>query len=163
MELGTKWPVNLACDSDFHINHRVLLRAANLRHGTDGFTSPLKEGMLWIFSPEKSDGFDQEASMTTEAAIISNSCWVRFMRCIFWCTVYSQEFAYSRGMKSFSGRGWEYIYSGPSSYDWPDIRTTLITTKILVLTYDQNLELRPECRSRPKRLCSCKQKPEMRS
>jgi hypothetical protein len=21
----------------------------------DGFTSPLKEGMLWIFSPEKSD------------------------------------------------------------------------------------------------------------
>jgi hypothetical protein len=25
--------------------------------GADGFTSPLKEGMLWIFSPEKSDGF----------------------------------------------------------------------------------------------------------
>jgi hypothetical protein len=27
------------------------------RHGTDGFTSPLKEGVLRIFSPEKSDGF----------------------------------------------------------------------------------------------------------
>jgi hypothetical protein len=27
------------------------------RHGTDGFTPPLKEGMLRIFSPEKSDGF----------------------------------------------------------------------------------------------------------
>jgi hypothetical protein len=41
-----------------HVNRRVLLHAANLRHGTDGFTSPPKEeGMLWIFSPEKSDGF----------------------------------------------------------------------------------------------------------
>jgi hypothetical protein len=41
---GEKWPVNLACDSDFHIDHRVILHAKNLRHGTDGFTSPLKEG-----------------------------------------------------------------------------------------------------------------------
>jgi hypothetical protein len=29
------------------------------RHGTGGFTSPPKEGMLRIFSPEKSDGFGQ--------------------------------------------------------------------------------------------------------
>jgi hypothetical protein len=57
MELGEKSPVNLACDSNFHINCRVLLRATKLRHGTDGFTSPLKEGMLWISSPEKSNGF----------------------------------------------------------------------------------------------------------
>jgi hypothetical protein len=55
--MGEKWPVNLAHDSEFHINHRVLLHAANLRHGTDGFTSPPKEGLLWIFLPEKSDGF----------------------------------------------------------------------------------------------------------
>jgi hypothetical protein len=48
--MDEKWPVNLACDPDSHVNHRVLLHAANLRHGTDGFTSPLKEGMLWIFS-----------------------------------------------------------------------------------------------------------------
>ena len=34
----------------------VLLHAVNLRHGTDGFTSPPKEGALRIFSPEKSDG-----------------------------------------------------------------------------------------------------------
>jgi hypothetical protein len=54
---GEKWPVNLACDSDFHINRRVLLRAANLRRGTDGFTSAPKGGMLWIFSLKKSDGF----------------------------------------------------------------------------------------------------------
>jgi hypothetical protein len=30
-----------------------LLHAANLQHGTDGFTSPLKEGVLRIFSPLK--------------------------------------------------------------------------------------------------------------
>jgi hypothetical protein len=35
----------------------VLLHAVNLRHGTDGFTSPPKEGALRNFSPEKSDGF----------------------------------------------------------------------------------------------------------
>ena len=30
---------------------RDLLHAANLRHGTDGFTSPPKEGVLRIFTP----------------------------------------------------------------------------------------------------------------
>jgi hypothetical protein len=35
----------------------VILHAAKLRHGTDGFTSPPKEGMLMIFSPEESEGF----------------------------------------------------------------------------------------------------------
>ena len=34
-------------------NYRALLHAADLRHGTDGFTSPLKEGVLRIFSPLK--------------------------------------------------------------------------------------------------------------
>jgi hypothetical protein len=48
---------NFAYNSDFHGNCRVLLRAAKLRHGADGFTSSPKEGMLRIFSPEKSDGF----------------------------------------------------------------------------------------------------------
>jgi hypothetical protein len=52
--LDEKWPVNLVCDSDVHVN---ILHAANLQHGTDGFTSHPKEGMLWIFSPEKSGGF----------------------------------------------------------------------------------------------------------
>jgi hypothetical protein len=34
--------------------HGDLLHAAKLRHGTDGFTSPPKEGVLWIFiSTEK--------------------------------------------------------------------------------------------------------------
>ena len=34
-------------------NSRDLLHAANLRHGADGFTSPLKEGVLKIFLPLK--------------------------------------------------------------------------------------------------------------
>jgi hypothetical protein len=34
--------------------HRVLLHAANLRHGTDGFTSPPKRGVLRILSTLKS-------------------------------------------------------------------------------------------------------------
>jgi hypothetical protein len=37
----------------FHASS-VLLHAVNLRHGTDGFTSPPKEGVLRILSPLKS-------------------------------------------------------------------------------------------------------------
>jgi hypothetical protein len=36
---------------DFHVAFKVLLHA--VRHGTDGFTFPPKEGVLRIFSPEK--------------------------------------------------------------------------------------------------------------
>ena len=43
-------------------NSRDLLHAANLRHGADGFTSPLKEGVLRIFfalkNPTASTGFE---------------------------------------------------------------------------------------------------------
>jgi hypothetical protein len=46
-----------ACN--FHGKYRELLHAANLRNGTDGFTSPPKEGMLKIFTPEKSDSFNR--------------------------------------------------------------------------------------------------------
>ena len=38
---------------DFHGTFRDLLHASNLRHGTDGFTSLPKEGVLRIFSPLK--------------------------------------------------------------------------------------------------------------
>ena len=56
--MGEKWPTNLAESSDFQAFFRDLLHAANLRYGTDGFTSPPKEGVLRIFfRPEKSDGF----------------------------------------------------------------------------------------------------------
>jgi hypothetical protein len=54
--MGEKWPRNFAESGDFH----VLLGSftcRKARYGTDGFTSPPKEGVLRIFSPEKSDGF----------------------------------------------------------------------------------------------------------
>jgi len=35
--------------ADFHVTFRDLLHAIKLRHGTDGFTSPPKEGVLRIF------------------------------------------------------------------------------------------------------------------
>ena len=39
------------CSDKFRLprNSSDLLHAANLRHGTDGFTSPPKEGVLGIF------------------------------------------------------------------------------------------------------------------
>jgi hypothetical protein len=40
-------------NADFHGTFRDLLRAANLRHRTHGFTSLPKEGVLRIFSPLK--------------------------------------------------------------------------------------------------------------
>jgi hypothetical protein len=46
----------------FSTPFKDLLRAANLRHWTDGFTSPPKEGMLGIFftrkKPTASAGFE---------------------------------------------------------------------------------------------------------
>jgi hypothetical protein len=38
--MGEKWLVDMAGESDFHVNRMILLHAANLRHGTDGFISP---------------------------------------------------------------------------------------------------------------------------
>jgi hypothetical protein len=43
----------LCLNADFHVTFRDLLHAVNLRHGTAGFTSPPKEGVLGIFSPWK--------------------------------------------------------------------------------------------------------------
>jgi hypothetical protein len=44
-------------NADLHVTFRDLLHAVKLRHGTEGFTSPPKEGVPRIFSPLKSDGF----------------------------------------------------------------------------------------------------------
>jgi hypothetical protein len=41
---------------DFHVTSGFFT-CRKARHGTDGFTSPPKEGVVRIFSPEKSDGF----------------------------------------------------------------------------------------------------------
>ena len=47
---------------DFHVTFRDILHAVNLRHGTDDFTSPPKEGVPRIFfslkNPTASVGFE---------------------------------------------------------------------------------------------------------
>jgi hypothetical protein len=45
-DLGEKWPLNFAYET-------FRLHAVNLRHGTDGFTSPPKEVVLGFLSPVK--------------------------------------------------------------------------------------------------------------
>ena len=55
--MGEKIAKNFAENGDFHVTFGVFLHAVNLRHGTDGFTSPPKEGVLRNFSSEKSDRF----------------------------------------------------------------------------------------------------------
>jgi hypothetical protein len=56
--MGEKLPVNLFCDSDSHVNHRVLLHVANLRRGTDGFTSKACCRFFCPKSPTASAGFE---------------------------------------------------------------------------------------------------------
>jgi hypothetical protein len=51
--LSEKWQVNLACGSDFHVNRMPQI----CDMGQTALLSLSKEGMLWTFSPEKSDGF----------------------------------------------------------------------------------------------------------
>jgi hypothetical protein len=60
--MGEKWPVKFSQTIRLPRNCWFLLHAATLRHGTDGFTSPSKDGMLRIFfrpkNPTASAGFE---------------------------------------------------------------------------------------------------------
>jgi hypothetical protein len=47
--MGGEWDREFCLNADFHGTFRVLIHAANLRHGTHGFTSLPKEGVLRIF------------------------------------------------------------------------------------------------------------------
>jgi len=49
VELWVRNVWEFCLNADLHITFRDLLHAVKLRHGTDGFTSPLKEGVLRIF------------------------------------------------------------------------------------------------------------------
>jgi hypothetical protein len=53
VELGARNVWKFCLNADFHVTFRDLLHFVKLRHGTDGFTSPPKEGVLRIFSPLK--------------------------------------------------------------------------------------------------------------
>ena len=51
VELWARNVREFSVNADFHVTFMDLLHAVKLRHGTDGFTSPPKEGVLRIFSP----------------------------------------------------------------------------------------------------------------
>ena len=50
VELCAKNVRKFCPNADLHVTFKDLLHAVKLRHGTDGFTSPPKEGELRIFS-----------------------------------------------------------------------------------------------------------------
>jgi len=54
VELWTRNVREFCLNFDFHVIFRNLLHAVKRRHGTDGFTSPPKEGVLRIFRPKNS-------------------------------------------------------------------------------------------------------------
>jgi hypothetical protein len=51
VELRARNVREFCLNADFHVTFRDLLHAVKLRHGTDGFASSPKEGVLRIFSP----------------------------------------------------------------------------------------------------------------
>jgi hypothetical protein len=51
VELWVRNVREFCLNADLHVTFRDLLHAVKLRHGTDGFTSPPKEGVMRIFSP----------------------------------------------------------------------------------------------------------------
>jgi hypothetical protein len=53
---GREMAENFAESGDFHVTF-VFFTCREARHGTEGFISHPKEGVLRIISPEKSDGF----------------------------------------------------------------------------------------------------------
>jgi len=62
--VGKKCP-GLCLNSDFHVTFRDLLQAVKLRHGTDGFTSPPKEGEVRIFFDLKIRRLRPDVNMRT--------------------------------------------------------------------------------------------------
>ena len=52
VELWARNVLEFYLNADLHVTFGDLLHAVKLRHGTDGFTSPPKEGMLRFFRPK---------------------------------------------------------------------------------------------------------------
>ena len=51
VELWARNVREFSLNADLHVTFRDLLHTVKLRHGTDGFTSPPREGGLRFFSP----------------------------------------------------------------------------------------------------------------
>jgi hypothetical protein len=58
--MGEKWPIQFCLQhTTSTVSVGIVYMPQSYDMGTDGFTSPPKEGMLRIFAPEKSDGFSR--------------------------------------------------------------------------------------------------------
>jgi hypothetical protein len=68
VELWARNVREFCLNADFHVTFRNLLHAVKLRHGTDGFTSSPKEGVLRIFRPK-----NPKASAGCEPASLGTS------------------------------------------------------------------------------------------
>jgi hypothetical protein len=53
------------------------------RHGTESFSSPAKEGVLRIFSPEKSEGFGRESHLIESIKFKISKLFVAFAYILF--------------------------------------------------------------------------------
>jgi len=51
VELWARNVREFCLNADIHVTFRDVFHAVKLRHGTDGFTSPPKEGVLKVSSP----------------------------------------------------------------------------------------------------------------
>jgi MarR-like DNA-binding transcriptional regulator SgrR of sgrS sRNA len=65
---------------EFHGKCTNLLHAAKLRHGTDGFTFPPKEGMLRIFVARKIRRLQPDLNQRTSAVGLVNSLFQGYAR-----------------------------------------------------------------------------------
>jgi len=65
VELWARNVRQFCLNANFHVTFRDLLHAVKLRHGTDGFTSPPKEGVLRIFFSLKIRGLRPGANPRT--------------------------------------------------------------------------------------------------
>jgi hypothetical protein len=99
-------------DSNFHVNRRVLLHASNLPHGTDSLISSPKEGMLWIFSPEKCDGFGGVRTRDLGYQRPACICVCRYVRIVETLPFYCDVFTSSDYITSNVGRISEKLLEG---------------------------------------------------
>ena len=101
----------------FHVTFRDLLHAVNLRHGTDGFTSAPKEGVLRVSSPWKiqrlRSGFNARTWVPKASTVPLDHRSRLFM--VYW-VMYSQHWlghtAWSSKMRDFrcpSSCKWEHL------------------------------------------------------
>ena len=74
VELWARNVRQFCLNADLHVTFRDLLHAVKLRHGTDGFTSPPKEGMLRIFflpkNPTASNGCEHPQTWIPKASTL---------------------------------------------------------------------------------------------